>query len=274
MHAIDSSAERQSRDARCWDNPAGQCQPERLGFAVEVTPYRAAFRPSCLGDRVCPHAAHPRQVDHASVVAHGIPGHAMAAASNRDEEVVLPTGVPCLRLLEFLRPPTLGTRVEARLFRGRNLADVEVTQGSEASLRAGEASVAFARADAIADLTDLDFHRHPHLDLLARAWKLRMRSADRGRRGAGRRAPGVLWGQTNKTSNLRWLRLGCSSSSGLLNTLRLSRPHWTISATDRAVRRMAPVIEFRLSRSHPVGGTGHSDREDDSAPINTFVRYS
>ena len=28
-------------------------------------------------------------------------------------------------------------------------------------------------ADAIADLADLDLHRHPHLDLLTRAWKLR-----------------------------------------------------------------------------------------------------
>jgi predicted nucleic acid-binding protein len=28
-------------------------------------------------------------------------------------------------------------------------------------------------AEAIADLADLDLHRHPHLDLLTRAWKLR-----------------------------------------------------------------------------------------------------
>jgi predicted nucleic acid-binding protein len=27
--------------------------------------------------------------------------------------------------------------------------------------------------EAIADLTDLDLHRHPHLDLVGRAWKLR-----------------------------------------------------------------------------------------------------
>ena len=28
-------------------------------------------------------------------------------------------------------------------------------------------------AEAIADLTDVDLHRHSHLDLLTRAWKLR-----------------------------------------------------------------------------------------------------
>jgi predicted nucleic acid-binding protein len=28
-------------------------------------------------------------------------------------------------------------------------------------------------ADAIADLADLDRHRHPHIDLVTRAWKLR-----------------------------------------------------------------------------------------------------
>jgi hypothetical protein len=34
--------------------------------------------------------------------------------------------------------------------------------------------VAAGRADeAIADLTDLDHHRHAHLDLVGRAWKLR-----------------------------------------------------------------------------------------------------
>lgn len=81
-------------------------------------------------------------------------------------------------LLEFLLQTALGTRVEARLFRDRDefqvphLADVEVTQGLRRLVRAGEVSPARA-ADAIADLADLDLHRHPHLELLARAWKLR-----------------------------------------------------------------------------------------------------
>jgi len=81
-------------------------------------------------------------------------------------------------LLEFLLQTPLGTRVEARLFREEeechspHLVDVEVTQGLRRLVRAGEVSPARA-AEAIADLADLDLHRHGHLDLLTRAWKLR-----------------------------------------------------------------------------------------------------
>ena len=77
-------------------------------------------------------------------------------------------------LLEFLLQTPLGTRVEARLFRDQDefhsphLADVEVTQGLRRLVRTGEVSHDRA-ADAIADLTDFDLHRHPHLDLLTRA---------------------------------------------------------------------------------------------------------
>ena len=39
-------------------------------------------------------------------------------------------------------------------------------------MRTGEVSSGRAE-EAIADLTDLDLHRHAHLDLLDRAWKLR-----------------------------------------------------------------------------------------------------
>jgi predicted nucleic acid-binding protein len=81
-------------------------------------------------------------------------------------------------LLEFLLQTPLGTRVEVRLFRDQDefhvphLVDVEVTQGLRRLVRAGEVSPDRA-ADAIADLVDLDLHRHRHLDLLTRAWKLR-----------------------------------------------------------------------------------------------------
>ena len=81
-------------------------------------------------------------------------------------------------LLEFLLQTPLGARVEARLFRDKDelhsphLVDVEVTQGLRRLARMGEISTDRA-AEAIADLAGLDLHRHAHLDLLTRAWKLR-----------------------------------------------------------------------------------------------------
>ena len=81
-------------------------------------------------------------------------------------------------LLEFLLQTELGARVEARLFRdddelhAPHLVDVEIVQGLRRLVRTGE--LASGRAEeAIADLTDVNLHRHAHLDLLGRAWKLR-----------------------------------------------------------------------------------------------------
>ena len=81
-------------------------------------------------------------------------------------------------LLEFLLQTERGVRVEARLFRDSDelhaphLVDVEVVQGLRRLVRTGE--LLAGRADeAISDLTDFDLHRHPHLDLLGRAWRLR-----------------------------------------------------------------------------------------------------
>jgi predicted nucleic acid-binding protein len=81
-------------------------------------------------------------------------------------------------LLEFLLQTPLGIRVETRLFRDEDefhsphLVDVEVTQALRRLVRAGEVSPGRA-ADAMADLADLDLHRHTHVGLLGRAWKLR-----------------------------------------------------------------------------------------------------
>ena len=81
-------------------------------------------------------------------------------------------------LLEFLLQTPLGIRIEMRLFRDEDefhsphLIDVEVTQALRRLVRAGEVSADRA-AEAIDDLVDLDIHRHAHLDLLTRAWKLR-----------------------------------------------------------------------------------------------------
>ena len=81
-------------------------------------------------------------------------------------------------LLEFLLQTSLGHRVEARIFRDQDelhvphLVDVEIVQALRRLVRTGEISPARA-AEAIEDLTDFDVHRHAHLDLLGRAWKLR-----------------------------------------------------------------------------------------------------
>jgi len=81
-------------------------------------------------------------------------------------------------LLEFLLQSPLGTRVEARLFRdgdelhSPHLVDVEVIQGLRRLVRAREVTADRA-AEAIADLADLDLHRHTHVELLTRAWRLR-----------------------------------------------------------------------------------------------------
>ncbi len=81
-------------------------------------------------------------------------------------------------LLEFLLQTPLGTRVEARLlrdgdeFHSPHLVDVEVTQGLRRLVRSREVSPDRA-SEAIADLMDLDLHRHAHVDLLTRAWKMR-----------------------------------------------------------------------------------------------------
>jgi len=81
-------------------------------------------------------------------------------------------------LLEFLLQTRVGSRVEARLFRNDeelhapHLVDVEVVQGLRRLVRTAEVSSGRA-AEAIEDLTELDLHRHAHLDLVGRAWKLR-----------------------------------------------------------------------------------------------------
>jgi predicted nucleic acid-binding protein len=81
-------------------------------------------------------------------------------------------------LLEFLLQTPLGKRVEKRLFvdddefHAPHLVDVEVVQGLRRLVRTREVSADRA-AEALADLGDLDLHRHAHLDLLGRVWRLR-----------------------------------------------------------------------------------------------------
>ena len=81
-------------------------------------------------------------------------------------------------LLEFLLQTPVGRRVEARLLRDEDelhaphLVDVEVVQGLRRLVRMDDVSSGRA-VEVIEDLADLDLHRHAHLDLVSRAWKLR-----------------------------------------------------------------------------------------------------
>lgn len=81
-------------------------------------------------------------------------------------------------LVELLLQTRTGERVEACLFEEfdelhvPHLVDVEVTQALRRLVRVGEISAARA-AEALDDLGGLDLHRHSHVDLLPRAWKLR-----------------------------------------------------------------------------------------------------
>jgi predicted nucleic acid-binding protein len=81
-------------------------------------------------------------------------------------------------LLEFLLQTQLGTRVQARLYRAEeelhapHLLDVEISQALRRLVRLGEISADRAN-EVIEDLMSLDLHRHPHLELLTRAWALR-----------------------------------------------------------------------------------------------------
>ena len=81
-------------------------------------------------------------------------------------------------LLEFLLQTPLGTRVEARLFsdaeelHAPHLVDVEIVQGLRRLVRTQEVPSGRA-SEALADLTDLDLHRHAHVDLAGRAWQMR-----------------------------------------------------------------------------------------------------
>lgn len=81
-------------------------------------------------------------------------------------------------LLEFLLQTPLGLRVEVRLnraedeFHAPHLVDVEIVQALRRLVRMGEVAADRA-AEAVADLADLDLHRHSHVDLLDRAWRLR-----------------------------------------------------------------------------------------------------
>jgi predicted nucleic acid-binding protein len=81
-------------------------------------------------------------------------------------------------LTEFLLQTPLGQRVEARLFKDAgelhapHLIDVEVVQALRRLVRTGDLNADRAE-EAIDDLSLLALRRHPHVDLIGRAWDVR-----------------------------------------------------------------------------------------------------
>lgn len=81
-------------------------------------------------------------------------------------------------LTELLLQTPLGSRVEARLFRGADdlhaphLLDVEILQALRRLVRAGQLPADRAQ-EALDDLADFNIRRHAHTDFLGRAWELR-----------------------------------------------------------------------------------------------------
>jgi predicted nucleic acid-binding protein len=81
-------------------------------------------------------------------------------------------------IAELLLQTELGRRVEARVYRdddelhAPHLLDVEVISALRRLVRAREVAPGRAR-EAVEDLSSLRIMRHGHLDLAARAWRLR-----------------------------------------------------------------------------------------------------
>ena len=81
-------------------------------------------------------------------------------------------------MTELLLQTRVGVDVEARLFRdgdefhAPHLLDVEVVQALRRLVRAGEVLPGRAE-EAVEDLVLFNVLRHPHVDLLGRAWELR-----------------------------------------------------------------------------------------------------
>jgi hypothetical protein len=84
-----AAAEREAGDARVRDDTDRADEPDRLRLTVELAEERAAVHPGRALGGVDAHAVHPRQVDHDPVVAGREAGDAVAAAADRDRELLL-----------------------------------------------------------------------------------------------------------------------------------------------------------------------------------------
>ena len=83
-----AAAQGEARDTGVGDGATGRRQAERLGFVVELAPGDSALRAGRAPDGIDPHAPHPGQVDHQTVVADGIAGNVMATAAYRQQQMM------------------------------------------------------------------------------------------------------------------------------------------------------------------------------------------
>src|SRR6266511_173539 len=85
----DAAVERQAGNARGRDYAARNREPEELGLPVAVTPGGASLRAHRLGRRVDVNATHLREVDDHAAVVDCVARHVVAAALDRQQQVLL-----------------------------------------------------------------------------------------------------------------------------------------------------------------------------------------
>lgn len=80
------AAQGQTRDAGVGDDPSGRGQREGLRLVVQLAPEDTRVAAGAAPVRVDPHAGHGAEVDDQPAVAHPVPGEAVPAGPDRDEQ--------------------------------------------------------------------------------------------------------------------------------------------------------------------------------------------
>jgi hypothetical protein len=89
LEPADSAAEGQARKPGMGHNPGGDSEAERLRLAVQFAHQHSGLRPRgpCIGIHADP--LHPPEVDNHPAVARAQPRVAVAAASHRDQQLLI-----------------------------------------------------------------------------------------------------------------------------------------------------------------------------------------
>jgi len=85
----DPSVQGQAGDSGRRDDPAGHGESEELRLPIRLAPGRASLCPHRLRRRIDVDAAHLREIDHQAAVVDCVAGDVVAAALDRDEQVLL-----------------------------------------------------------------------------------------------------------------------------------------------------------------------------------------